>query len=473
MTRRRLVVALPVAVVVAVLAVIVLGSGDKPYRLSVTLENAAGLRDGSPVVAGGVRVGEVRLRLGRDDRLRAVLEIKRRYAPVSRHTRIAITALNLLGTKQVELIGSGGRDPAPDGSTLAASHVSVSTDLDQVLDALDAPTRAGLTVAINEAGAALTGRRADLSAFMRQLPTSLVRARELLQQVVRQGGALRRLVVRSDRAVGAIAHERRALDRSLTTLAGTATTVAAKRRALRRALRQAPRTLRTLQRVLYDLRDTTVPLGPAARDLRRTAPELDRTLRAVDPLRKVADPVLRDAQAVAPALSRLGRRSSPVLRKAVPVAAALHRAADDVQELTKTLSLSSDNILATADNWSRAIQYRDGLSHVFRGEATATAATLTSVMRRLQPTSEPSARHAEKPAAHRPSPSPSPPSAPAAKRPGSRRPGAASLGGLVPKVVDALGIPAIQDLVDPGAKRDQAGSDGLQGLLDYLLGGHR
>ena len=35
-----------------------------------------------------------------------------------------------------------------------------------------------------------------------------------------------------------------------------------------------------------------------------------------------------------------------------------------------TLNGSIDNLLALLDNWAHAIQFRDGIGHVFRGEAT-------------------------------------------------------------------------------------------------------
>ena len=80
---------------------------------------------------------------------------------------------------------------------------------------------------------------------------------------------------------------------------------------------------------------------------------------------------------------------------------------------------SSDNILAVVDNWSKAVQLRDGLSHVFRGEASYSTEAVRTMVRILEmdsPGKKPRAkRRAKRPArGHPASALPDAPSAPAA-----------------------------------------------------------
>ncbi|WP_320671857.1 MlaD family protein [Patulibacter defluvii] len=385
--RRARLIAVSVVLLALVAAVAAVASGgdgdDGGYRLRLPLENAAGLRDGSQVVSGGVPVGTVALKLGRDDRVEAELRLERRAAPVAKDVQVAIAAVNLLGQKRVELLRGDGGDPAPSGYVVPARNIAVSTDLDQVLATLDDDTRTRLSVLINEAGAALGGRREAFSQVIGELPGSLVSAKRLLGELVGDNRVLADLVTRSDRVVGALAGERQALSRVVDVAGRAAESVEQRRAGLQRSLAAAPATLDQLRRFLAELRATTGPLGPAARDITAVAPDLQATLDRVEGFRRSADPALRRAREVAPDLTRLGDRATPVLTRAMPTLKSLATVSAALTPVSDTLLHSANNLVATVENWARAIQFRDGLSHVFRGEASVTLNTLTSVLDRF------------------------------------------------------------------------------------------
>lgn len=386
MSRARVIAAAVLLLVLILAVTAVASSGDDQrgdYRLRLQLDNAAGLRDGSQVVSGGVPVGTVSLHLGRGDRVEAELKLERKAAPVAKDAQVAIAAVNLLGQKRVELTRGEGGEPAPSGYLVPARNITVSTDLDQVLATLDDDTRTRLSVLINEAGAAFTGRREDFSKVVGELPGSLVSAKRLLNELVGDNRVLADLVTRSDRFVGALAGDRRELSRVVDVAGRAAESVEQRRAGLQRSLAAAPATLAALRRFLGELRTTTVPLGPAARDITAVAPELQATLDRVEGFRKAADPVLRRATAVAPDLTRLGDSATPVLTRAMPTLKALSAVATALTPVSDTLLHSANNLVATVENWARAIQFRDGLSHVFRGEASVTLNTLTSVLDRF------------------------------------------------------------------------------------------
>jgi hypothetical protein len=72
-----------------------------------------------------------------------------------------------------------------------------------------------------------------------------------------------------------------------------------------------------------------------------------------------------------------------VLVSANPVVGSLATFSTDLAPVSNTLNHSVDNLLAVLDNWSRAIQFRDGLSHVFRGEASITTDVVESLVNRM------------------------------------------------------------------------------------------
>ena len=384
MIARRVAIALLVGAVVAVAAVLAT-DGEDPYTVRLRLQNAGGLRDGAQVSRGGVVIGRVDLRLDERRDVVADLRIDREHAPVPRDATVAIAAVNLLGQKRLELLGGHG-PPAPSGFVLPARQVQTATDLDQVLDVLDPDTRARLAILINEAGAALSGRRKDLAHLLQHLPPTLASGAELLRALADDRRELGRAVERGERLLTSLAGRREDAVRAIRALGDGAGTLTERRAQLRATLARAPGTLRTLQRFLGDLRETTVPLAPAAAALRRSAPPLEQLLAQLRPFRAAATPALRRATAVAPTLTELAREGTPVVREALPTVASLDALAAELPPVGRTLDRSADNVLAVVENWSRAVQLRDGMSHLFRGEAAWSPNLITSVLDRLSPT---------------------------------------------------------------------------------------
>jgi phospholipid/cholesterol/gamma-HCH transport system substrate-binding protein len=294
--------------------------------------------------------------------------------PVGKNASASVASVNLLGQKRIELYKGNVHDPAPSGYTLPASEVSVTTDLDQVIDVLTPDVRARLAILINEAGQAFTGRRADFSTVLQQLPPDLHAGYQLLGGIAQDNHTLADLVRTSDGFVSQVASQRAQLIRTVQVLGQASATVEVKRAQLADTLARAPGKLQA----------TTVPLGPAARDITATAPQISATLAQLDPFRKAADPTLQEATRVAPELTKLATGATPVVRQATPVVSSLATFSRALQPISAILNGSVDNLVAILQNWSRAIQFRDGLSHVFRGEATMTPQILESMINQLQ-----------------------------------------------------------------------------------------
>lgn len=349
--------------------VLLLGSGDHHYDLKLRLANAAGLRPGSQVLLGGVPVGTVAsLKVGAGDDVVADLQLKDGTTRIGRGASAQIIAANLLGEHYVSLKPGDPHAPLPSGTSLPPSRTAPPTDLDQLVDVLDDPTRANLQILLNEAGIAVGGRRKDVAAILRQLPLSMESATTLLRELVQDNHTLRDAVADADRFVGRMNAGRADLRRLIDSAAGAATSVARHSEDLRRSVAGAPATLRTLQAFLAGGATTARELTPAAARLADTAPALHRLLAAVGPFTGAAVPTLDRAAAVAPALSTLGVRATPTVRRAVPAAAALEKTAGLARPLSAWVGLAAPDIWGVPNGWSRAIQFRDGISHVFNGE---------------------------------------------------------------------------------------------------------
>jgi len=426
--------------------------GNAEYRVTMDLENAGGLRTGSLVQVGGVPVGKVTdLDLQPDDHVRATLRLESGHGPIGRDARASIASRNLLGEKYVNLT-PGDRDRAlPSGGLLSADRVKPSVDLDQILDVLTPTTRAKVALLIDEAGAGLTGRGQDLNAFLRQFPPTLDKATALLDQVVTDNHTLGRVIERTDRFVASLTRQRRELTHLVDTTGRAAGSFAVKRAELVQTLERAPATLTELRETLAELRDTAPPLGHAARAISASAPTLTQTLNELEPFRRAAIPALDQLRAAAPAISQLGREATPVVRRAKTTLTSLRGFSTSLAPVSRTFDVMIDDLMAALHGWSRAIQARDGISHMFRAKVAINPESLNSVITRLS------------------TPTKKKEPAPAATKPTAR----GLLPATTPKPPAPAKQPALKHLTGPDSPVGKVGDDvgnALGGLLDYLLG---
>jgi phospholipid/cholesterol/gamma-HCH transport system substrate-binding protein len=411
------------AAIAAIAVILIVTSGDGGYILKMRVADANGLRDGSPVVVGGVVVGSVHL----DAHFSAVditLTLDRSHAPVGRNATAAIVAQNVLGQKQISLtVGDPREAPAPSGYVIPSGQTSASTDLDQLLSTLDSPTRARLVVLVNELGTAFAGRKLDFRSFIGQVVPALESGDNVLGQLAQENQRLGTLLGNTDSFIASLAASRVQIADGLDALGRATQTFAGRQDALRSTLRLAPGTLATARSFLGDLQQTTVPLASAARLLTATAPSLTAVLDRLAPFTAAATPALQAAtDNAAPALRALGDSSTSNVSALLPTvtdASALVR--DQVPAVGDALNGSVDNLLALLHNWSRAIQFRDGISHVFRGEATLAPSMYSRLLANLgiglpkpaasarQVASRAAARPASLPPVQPPPPAASPP----------------------------------------------------------------
>lgn len=454
MNRGRSVCVLVASVGLAIVAAGCGGSGAT--HLDLVLKNASGIRTGTLVKVGGARVGTVdSLSIDSADHVIARLKLDPDRVRPGAGTRAAITTVNLVGAKFVDLDPGDRSRPLPDGSRIPEQNIGVSTELDQVLDVLDADTRTRLEILINEAGWAFRGRRADLVASLRGLPPSLAAVNQLLGNLSQDNHTIEDLVSRSDRFVAQVTRQRRALTGLVDSAGEAMKTVSARRADLRATLAKAPPVLHELTGVLRDLEATTVPLRPAAGLLARSAPALTTTLSELPAFRASASPTLRKARDAAPLLTQLGDRATPTLRAAKPVLRDLHATVADAAPLTKAADAGIEDLLGLVEGWARSIQARDAVGHMFRGHVTITRDLIDSLAKRL-PRPSAGARHRPQ-SVNLPALSPLPqvkgPVTDAVTRPLETL--GKALGGIVNKIVP----PA------PASERKRTNS-----LLDYLLG---
>ena len=308
--------------------------GAQGYRFQVDFDEATQLADNADVRISGVSVGHVKRSEQVADVTRAEIEIDGRYAPVARDTRAMLRQKTLLGETYVELTpGSDDAGLLPEGALLPAAQVRPTVELDEILRALDRPTREDLQRFLKGLARTVDDRGADLNAAVGNMPPFAEDAGDLVRVLRTQRRAVRRLVSDSGavfeslgRRQGELSGLVQALDTLLGATARRNVELAETVRILPTTMRELRPTLGEVEAVSREARPLVRDLRPAARALAPTleqalplAPDLRGLFRDVDQVIAIADEALPATTATVEAAHPLFRLLVPVLQEAAPV----------------------------------------------------------------------------------------------------------------------------------------------------------
>lgn len=321
---------------VAALAVYAGFTKSVPFRHHYTVEavfpSANDIRSGSPVRIAGVDVGKVtRIAHVEGGAQAAVvtMRIDRKGLPIHTDARMRIRPRIILeGNFFVDVQpGSGSAPELRDGDRIPISQTSSPVQLDQILSALQPPTRRDLQGLLRELSAGLDGPGA--AGLNRSIPSwepayrdSSIVADALRGQVERD---LSRYIAHAGATAAALDRDRDALKSLITDFDTTAATLAQRQRALSEAVAELPRTLRAAQPALRALNAAFPPVrrlvAGARPAVRSSGPALDAGVPLARELRGlVSERELRglthDLVPVVPQLARLQDGSGPLLEQA-------------------------------------------------------------------------------------------------------------------------------------------------------------
>jgi phospholipid/cholesterol/gamma-HCH transport system substrate-binding protein len=264
----------------------------KQYEVQADFAEATQLSDTADVRISGVSVGRVRKTLLHGKRTRVTMEIRPQYAPIPKNTRAILRLKTLLGETYVELTpGDKSSGPLADGGLLDPGQVAPTVELDEVLRAVDSPTRRALQRFLKGFAAGVDGRGPDLNAAIGNLQPVAGQTNDLLTVLDSQRGAVRRLVADTGTVFAALGQRQGELQGLITSGDRVLRSTSRRNEDLAETVRILPTTLRELRPTLADLEGLAGDATPVVRDLR--------------PAARALGPTLTDAVALAPELEGL------------------------------------------------------------------------------------------------------------------------------------------------------------------------
>jgi phospholipid/cholesterol/gamma-HCH transport system substrate-binding protein len=311
------------------------------YRFTADFPEAITLSKEADVRIGGVSVGKVKdLSLAPDSECqkdpttcnttRATIEIDPQYAPISSDARAILRSKTLLGETYVELTSgsqtqpgqadntnataqsgtidvgqvSGGDapQPIPEGGHLAQTQVQDQTQIDEIFQGFDQPTREAFQSWMQNSALAVNGRGLDLNDAFGNLGPFASDASDVLGTLRSQEQSLRTLVHDTGDVFAALTEHDQALAGAVVGANRTFGALASQSRALSDTFKILPtfenESRLTLDRlkpfaedarpVFHDLRPVARNLSPTLHDVRRLAPYARKLFKNFDPLIKAS-----------------------------------------------------------------------------------------------------------------------------------------------------------------------------------------
>ncbi len=267
-------------------------------ELKVQIANGANLVKGNEVRSGGYRVGVVtdmapkRLPNGRvGAELTLKLDAAFGAAPVDSTAKIR--PRSALGLKYVELEKGTARKSIPSGGLLPASQSSVPVDIDEVYDTFDAKTREASQVNLQEFGDALTGRGADLSTAIADLPSLFGRLAPVMRNLGAEETGLTTFFDELADTARVLAPVSKTQARLFGTMATTFDAIGRDPKALQDTIGKSPETLDVATASLRTQRPFLVRTAAFSRDLKSATRELRGALPTLNSALRVGTPVTR------------------------------------------------------------------------------------------------------------------------------------------------------------------------------------
>lgn len=321
------------AVAVALVGAGVVKSGDS-YDVRVALPSATNVVVGGPVLVNGFTAGKVGSVEVENGQAVLALELDHDFAPLHEGAQVVVAWKAVLSERQVEIIDGPSENVAIADGGVVPGEMPRPTEIDDVLNALDEPTRAKLTGFIENLDATLEGHEQDANDTLAASGPALRELGQLLQAMGTDGPAIRNLVTRMNDMLSVVAQRESSVQAVVSDLSSLTRQVAGERAGLSATLQRLPGTLdqatTTLGRVpaavdqaeplLRDLGPATAALGPVAanlrpvlRDLRPTAADLRPALAQLAELLGITPGLLDDTHGFLPQLGTTVKKSQQPL----------------------------------------------------------------------------------------------------------------------------------------------------------------
>jgi phospholipid/cholesterol/gamma-HCH transport system substrate-binding protein len=357
--------------------------------------NIGAMTSQAQVKIGGVLVGTTGTPTVDPDRKVAMvpMNLDQKALPLHADATATIRQLSLIGEKFVDL--NPGTPSAPvlePGQTLSVKQTSFAEDYQNIVQALNDPTAAGLSSLLRTLGGGVANRGQNVQDIIHGLKPAFGDTAALAGSLGRQNQLLGQVIDQVQPVTNGLAADQgKTLDRTVGSATNLLGTTAANEQQLRDTLQELPSTLAAAQKTLDDLTHTAGATQQTLHDLRPTADNLaaisgeistftdsaQPALEAANPLLDKANALLDEARPLAAEAKLTGKPLYDTVHGARPIVNSLATniggpygsGPDKFCGSTDPTACSDPRIqgvLGFLHNWALTTNQGDALSHYFR-----------------------------------------------------------------------------------------------------------
>lgn len=365
--------------VVAAVAVVGLkaASGEDPYRLDVVTPAADGLVTGSEVRIGGQDVGEVAEIKVEGDQARLLLDLDPDNAPLHAGTTVHVRWNSVVGRRYVDVTPGPQSNPAlPEGKMLKADTERV--ELDDIVKALDEPTRAKVKKLVSQLDTTLNRSDADINATIEEAGPFVEGLGEILEGVGKDGEAISALVTNLRQVTQALSARDAGVADTVQDLRALVAVAVRQAGQVRTALDEVPATLRTAKAFFGKVPGAVDETVPLLDDLQPAIAKLPSVARRLDPVLRDLRPVVAELRPTLNAADELLQETPGLLSIATQTVPDLETALAQLQPAVSFLRPYTPEITGFLTNWASLFSAKNGAGHFGRALIPASVSSFNS-----------------------------------------------------------------------------------------------
>lgn len=340
------------------------GAVSPDYTVDLSMTSAAQLFEGSPVLIDGVDVGEVSNLATENGVAIATIRLDDDHAPLREGTTTRVEWLSVLGERVVTVLPGPLENPEiPSGALYEAESTQI--EVDQVLAALDEPTRERLTSLVGRLDATLEDREPDLRETLRTGGPAVRALGEVMAAVGRDGDAIRALITQLSDVTATVGARQQEVGSVVTDLAAFTGSVAEQQENLSEALGELPPTLREAVGTLDMVPAAADEVVPLLTDLRPATERLPAAAQKLGPVLTDLRPVVRDLRPTLVAADALLARTPGLLDESHAVLPPVGQAIEGFGPAVSYLRPWTPEAVGWITNWGQAFAGYDSQGHVW------------------------------------------------------------------------------------------------------------
>lgn len=362
-------------IAVAVVATVLIRANSHPYTLIVVMPAADGTIAGTPVLIGGEPVGKVTDIGVAGDAAKLTLQLDGQREPLHAGTTARISWNSVLGHREVEILPGPASNPVlPSGQIVTIKVERV--ELDDLVDALDAPTRAKVHALVASLDTTLRGDQGDLNATLKAAGPFVQALGKVLQGIGADQPAIDQLVTRLNGMTTVIADRSSHTSDTVLRLTRVINQVAAHEKQLSRALNEVPATLTAATNLLNHVPGAVNEASPLLEQLRPATDQLPAVAKKLNPVLTELKPTVHDLKPTLAAAQSLLGQTPALLDMGTATVPSVQSALAELQPAVSFLRPYTPEVVGFLTNWASLFSAKNAAGHFGRAMIPASASAL-------------------------------------------------------------------------------------------------